>query len=295
MPEESSNAVESADNSTVIPEEPANEASRTDKGQQGKSQRELLFEEYRTQTDEPVSDELPSSDDVKREEVESKAEVDAKAEDDTLKSGEEEDEYIPEDEAEEPEPEEAEKQVPLKALKEERSKRKDLQREVKDLRSQLDDVLTDLKEKMNSSEQADTDEGEEIPDDILDDPELAIRQLIKENRQLKSDVDAIKNKSQETEREEAARKNTELVNTISKELEAESFPGFEMFTSRVNEEIQKIGDAELKGLIEDGVITNQEQFNKQSARIIKKLNTPDRYKEIYKENTYSRLLIRSFR
>lgn len=164
--------------------------------------------------------------------------------------------------SEETKPKEKEQKfVPLDALHQEREKRKAVQSRQRELETQLQVVMAEVK---SLKEAKDTKTEVDVED--IDDPFVEVARLRREMSEFKSrDIQ----RESEVRRRDFETKSKALQNDISKtndDLEKEGYPGFNMMLNSVTEK--------LTDLMDD---------NPQEATL---LDNPEGWRKIYKEEIY---------
>lgn len=169
----------------------------------------------------------------------------------------------------EPAPEEAEKKektVSHGAFHAEREKRKGFQKEVTELKAQMDVMIKDNQALMQGKEEANIDDAE------ITDYDVSIKSLMKQNQELSKKIINLESKdtarteseADRTEREQSERLNNDIA-TVDKELAAEGIPGFDALQIEVGHELKRL-------IAEDPA--NE------------RLRTPNGWKEVYKDHVY---------
>lgn len=132
------------------------------------------------------------------------------------------------------------KMVPYDALHEERERRKALQQEVEELKYRFNQALPSEKVEVATMEGFDN-EGN------VTDYEVAMKAILKENLKIKRELDTVKSKStvfesnyQNTIKQEAEAKLAKRVETTTRELAEEGFPGFSEFVPLMSAELNKL-------------------------------------------------------
>lgn len=132
------------------------------------------------------------------------------------------------------------KMVPYDALHEERERRKALQMEVEELKYRFNQSQPQEKVEVAPMEGFDT-EGN------VTDYEVAMKAILKENLNIKRELDTVKSKStvfesnyQNTIKQEAEAKLAKRVENTTRELVEEGFPGFAEFVPLMSAELNKL-------------------------------------------------------
>ena len=132
------------------------------------------------------------------------------------------------------------KMVPYDALHEERERRKALQMEVEELKYRFNQAPKQEKVEVATMEGFDS-EGN------VTDYEVAMKAILKENMNIKRELDTVKSKStvfesnyQNTVKLDAEAKLAKRVETTTKELSEEGFPGFSEFVPLMSAELNKL-------------------------------------------------------
>lgn len=132
------------------------------------------------------------------------------------------------------------KMVPYDALHEERERRKALQMEVEELKYRFNQAPK--QEKVEAA----TIEGFDNEGNVTD-YEVAMKAILKENLNIKRELDTVKSKSttfehnyQNTIKQEAEAKLAKRVENTTRELAEEGFPGFSEFVPLMSAELNKL-------------------------------------------------------
>lgn len=155
-----------------------------------------------------------------------------------------------------------EKTVPYGALKEEREKRKAIQKDYEETQRRLQQVLSDFQAHVQKETKG-SDEPEVIED--YDKEIIEARRTIKE---MKAELDALKGNFQSEQQRKAKADLDQKLTEIGSDLEKEGFPGFYQLIGQVESELAHIAENDVD-----------------EAR---SLNTPEGLKKIYREKVFSK-------
>ncbi|MBQ09756.1 MAG: hypothetical protein CMD96_08200 [Gammaproteobacteria bacterium] len=159
-----------------------------------------------------------------------------------------------------------EKTVPLPALHEERSKRKEAQAKVIDLESRLKEALEAKKEKSDSNDE-----------EYIEDYDVAL----KKERQRGDALEARLKVIEDGNAQSTAEKNQAVVNQKAKkvhdELKDEGFDGFEAFTPQVKQHIY------------DLILQQPDAQEYLDGKKVLDVDNPEGWKNIYKEHIYPKI------
>jgi hypothetical protein len=207
-----------------------------------------------------------------REALYAKASVDETAEETTEVSAEtttKEETQESEYKAEPPVKEEADsvskedKTVPYGALKEEREKRKAIQKDLDEAQKRLQQVLNDFQSYVQNGNK---------PDEVVEVIEDYDKELLESKRTIKAlqaEVEALKGNFKSEQTIKAQNELQTRISSVSDELVKEGFPGFVQFIGHVQSELSKIASDDME--------------------TAKSLDNPDGWKKIYKEKVFPTL------
>lgn len=155
------------------------------------------------------------------------------------------------------------KTVPYGALKEEREKRKAIQKDYEETQKRLQQVLNDFQSYVQKDKRPD--EGTEVIEDY-DKELIESKRVIKA---LQTEVEALKGNFQNEQTRKAQNELQGRISNVSNELMKDGFPGFEQFVGNVQAELSKLAGEDLD-----------------EARA---LDNPDGWKKIYREKVFPTL------
>lgn len=157
-----------------------------------------------------------------------------------------------------------EKTVPYGALKEEREKRKALQRDNEELQKRLQSVLTDFQTYVHGGKDKPEEQAEVIED--YDKEIIELKNLVKRQAE---EITALKGTYQSDQQQKAKNEFQQRLNAVDADLLKEGYPGFNQFIGHVQQELQRIAEDDHDEAV--------------------KLDNPEGWKKIYKERVFNNL------
>lgn len=253
-------------------------------------ERAAMYADYEKSQETPVIDEEAIADISPEEEATGKEESEGVTGDEELKEEDAEaatekadgDEELTDDKPEKEDKEDDEKTVPHGAFHEEREKRKKFQKkvetqgtEITELQGQVAELIKDNTAFMEQGKKAEADQTDLEALVEEGDFDEVLKTSLKRNRELEArlarledqDTKRMKHDHAEAVDRESERYNS-TVSTLNSDLEAEGFPGFDMFVDKMNDE--------LNLMIED----DPDNVS---------LNNNEGYKKIYKERVFPKV------